>query len=248
MIIVAGDSWGCGAWTDVGPRPVDPTIPNDNPLLHGGLAQFIKEAGHDVTNLSKGGSSNLQIVKRIRAWIDRNPDITVSNIIVLQTEYTRDSCQPFPGDLDNITASTSLANIWIARFYSNLSNIAMSTNCCVTLVGGMSDTPWFDDISQQYPGLRLACQSITNLLIKDDPRVLNPVFSWYDGSQLPIINEIKQRLSSHELEKFLDQLDQGYERETLLYSHPNYFWPDGRHPNEAGHLKLYCYLKDNNYI
>jgi hypothetical protein len=248
MIIIAGDSWGCGAWTDLGPRPVNPNIPNDKPLLHGGLAQFISEAGHNVVNLSVAGGSNLQVARRIETWLERNPDVIVSNIIILQTEYTRDQRIKFPEDYDHIIHANSLRDIWISRFYQRLSHISTLSNSCVTLIGGMSDTFWFDDINREYPGIRLACQSLTTLLIENNPRVQYPIFSWYDGGYLSLIADIKNRIPVEEIPVLLKNLDHGYDRENLLYEHPEYFWPDGRHPNEAGHLKLYCYLKDNNYI
>ena len=48
-IIIAGDSWGVGEWTD-GQR------------THRGLEQYLSDAGHIVINLSRGGMSNMSII------------------------------------------------------------------------------------------------------------------------------------------------------------------------------------------
>jgi hypothetical protein len=53
MILISGDSWSCGEWA-----PDHPKV-DKNVILHGGLAQYLKEQGYPVINLGRGGGSNL---------------------------------------------------------------------------------------------------------------------------------------------------------------------------------------------
>jgi len=48
LIIIAGDSWGCGEWeeTDTYPR-----------VVHSGISQYLKDDGYKVLNVSRGGSN-----------------------------------------------------------------------------------------------------------------------------------------------------------------------------------------------
>jgi len=239
MILVAGCSWSCGEWPrgDIGGAPV-----------HGGIVQYIKELGQDVLNLGRGGATNLQVANRIESWIQRNPDTHIEKIFVFQTEWTRDKNMLFNEDFSNVKTAQDLPNIWISRWYHHLSKIAQSKNCTVYLIGGISDTLWFDNIDLHYPGLKIACQSMVNLLINQDHRVRIPVLAWYDASTVDLIKRIKQLIPESQIPFLLEMLDQGFERESLVFSTPEYFWPDGKHPNRIGHRVLFDFLRDNSYL
>ena len=68
MIIVVGASWACGEWRS--PDQIDIYAPL---IEHKGLIQYIEESGKNVVNLAAPALSNLQIVKRLSTWVDRNP-------------------------------------------------------------------------------------------------------------------------------------------------------------------------------
>lgn len=224
MILVAGDSWGVGEWA------------NPHQVLHGGLAQYIKEAGHDVVNLSHGGISNLDAVTRISMYLERYQNLPISKVFIFQTEYNRDYKHWYTHDENDWS---NIESCWIERFYHRLSELAVTQNFQTYLIGGCSDTIWFDDMSQDYPNCHVACQSVVNLICNQTHRIDNPVYSWYSKSALEFVSELKRRGIDR-----VNALDLGFQREALVREHPEFFYPDGVHLNRKGHLILYNYLAE----
>jgi hypothetical protein len=73
-ILITGCSYGCGEWQ------------RDNPLrLHRGTAQYLEEAGHEVKNVSRGGSNNWICIDRIK---DLHQDYDY--VIYMMTAVSRD--------------------------------------------------------------------------------------------------------------------------------------------------------------
>lgn len=244
-ILIGGDSWGCGelARGDLRNESVQTN--------HGGLAQYLEEAGHSVTNLSQGSRSNTFIYNSIFSYLDRlsikneiHPDL----ILVFQTEYTRDYQFRFEEDFDNVDKINNLAHIWLARFYHRLSSLAQQYNIRIGVIGGCADTIWIDNFQKEYPGVEIVCQSMVNLIVNDNHRVEHPVYSWYTKSTQKLIDEIKQTIPQNNLQDLLDQIDLGIERQNLLSAFPEYFWPDGVHANREGHKKLYNMLLDQKML
>ena len=240
-ILIAGDSWGCGEW----PRGDQS---DGSTVLHGGLAEYCQQAGYDIINLSRGGTSNLQIYRAIKGYLERYPDLEIDKIFVFQTEYTRDQGFTFDEDWTSILEADTLAGIWISRFYSFLADIAEESNCKIYIIGGCSDTIWLDNITDHYPGLHIACQSLTNLILNNNQQVDKPVLSWYSIGDVELINRIKKLLPATRINNLIELITLGYERENLLWANPKYFYPDGIHPNRLGHKILFNYLKEKNYL
>jgi hypothetical protein len=48
---------------------------------------------------------------------------------------------------------------------------------------------------------------------------------------------------AYDTEFLLTQLSLGEKRRALWVDHPEWFWPDGRHPNKEAHEQLYIFLK-----
>lgn len=236
MIIVSGCSWACGEWERSDLR-IGLTEPS-----HPGLSKYLEEAGHDVVNLGIPGGSNLQVCNKISGWIQRNRDIKIDKIIVFQTEYTRDWRMRFNEDYSKIEHHDSLCNIMIARFYNWLIELEEDADCEVYVIGGASDTLDPEIVKKHYGGLNVVCQSMVNFLINHDTTVEHPIFSWYHQESIPLVEEVKRHLSDSELQKFLVEIQRGADRENIVFSTPEYFWPDGSHPNRAGHKKLFDFL------
>ena len=235
MIIVSGCSWACGEW-DRGDL--------HHGVSHPGLSIYLNEAGYRTVNLGIPAGSNLQVADKISGWILRHADVKVDKIIVFQTEYTRDWRMRFDEDYGKIERYDSLCNIMIARFYHRLIEVASDAACEVCLIGGVSDTWEPELVERNYPGIRIVCQSMTNLLINNHPRIANPIFSWYHIESRPLVEEVKRYLNNDELDKFLIEIERGAQRENLVFGTPEYFWPDGVHPNRVGHKKLFDFLTD----
>ena len=230
-ILICGDSWGCGEWN------VECTN-----VLHPGLDQCLKDAGHLVDNISKGGCSNLDSAARIRTWFERFG--RVDSVFVFQTEYSRDF-KHHSAETWNASSIKDLSGQWVENFYFRLSELAQEYQCRINIIGGASDTVWFDNMGNDYPGCNIACQSLTNLLINDDSRILDPVFSWYGSTTESLLARVKTQLNTDEL---LSVINLGFERESVLKENPQWFYPDGKHPNRQGHQKLYNFLKEISII
>tara|TARA_R110002126_G_scaffold252257_1_gene395393 strand:+ start:49 stop:741 length:693 start_codon:yes stop_codon:yes gene_type:complete len=226
MIVISGDSWGCGCWD------------TNQKVYHRGLEQLLHDAGHKVINISQGGLDLESIVERLSDYLlllrDRPPlwmDEPVTKIFVMQTEWHRlmfkrdDSPELHryqnEGDDQKI----------IAIFYGTLSFLATECNVDIHIIGGCSDTIWIDDFSKFYPGVSIACQSFTNLLVNDNHRIDNPVFS---------VKFPKELLNT---EDAINLAMQGEKREQIWKDNPEWMWPDGSHPNHLGHKKLYEHIK-----
>lgn len=244
MIIVAGDSWACGELHRGDLRNEHDVT---TMISHGGLAQFLQEAGHDTVNLGRIGGSNLLTVRIIETWWERNPG-KIDKIFVFQTEYTRDYAMAFFEDYDDIQDHHSLSGRMIARFYSRLSNLASALDTKIFLIGGVSDTLAPSVVTNHYPGVEVACQSLTNLLLANDSTISDPVFSWYTNWAQDLVQEVKQKLKPDQLSAFLDEITRSMNREIDVFACPEYFWPDGCHPNRKGHEVLFAYLMENGFV
>lgn len=238
-ILIAGDSWGCGEWNIACTE-----------ILHKGLEQYLIDDGYCVFNVSKPSISNLDIINRINQWYDRFEDIKIEKIFVFQTEFTRDFkhdiMQQMYGANDwSIKTVDDLASTWVERFYFRLSEIAQEKKCKIYLLGGASDTMWFDNMENDYPGCSIACQSVTNLILEKNPKIEVPVFSWFTKNTEELVKKLKKIVSAEDI---LNQINLGIERESLLEENPNFFFPDGIHPNRTGHKILYDFLKEQQLL
>lgn len=241
MIIIAGDSWAVGEWRfDNASKKLT--------ISHAGLEQYIKSDNIDVVNIGKGGSSNLDTVNRIITWIDRFPDTVPEKIFVFQTEYCRDyKYQNMnPQEMSDVKKFSEISDRWISRFYMRLSEIAITYNCKIYIIGGASDTAWFDDMNNDHPGCHIVCQSLTNLIIYNNHKISDPVYSWYTkNSEQFLLNAKKITNAPNDI---LIEIQKGFERENQLLENPQYFYPDGVHPNRDGHKILYNFLKQQNIL
>lgn len=242
-ILIAGDSWGVGEWDYLSAT-----------VLHKGLEQYLSDKGYKVKNISAGGTSNLDNIHRIENYLIRNPENTLSKIIIFQTEWTRDfkhnRMQQDYGsnDWDDIKTVEDLSSRWIERFYHRLSEISIKNNIPVWIIGGSSDTMWFDDMNIDYPGCHIACQSSINLILTNHDKINLPVYSWFCKKTESLVKILKQSLPNESINELLDLIDLGFERESMLWANPEYFYPDGKHLNRQGHYKLFQYLESKKIL
>jgi len=233
MIIIAGDSWGCGEWEDM-------------KVTHGGLAQYLQEDGHKTINLSLGGSSNWEIYERIQLFFASGiPNYLIEDIdliLVFQTEWNRDFDQK-RSTCTNQRYGMNAVSCWQYR----LSEIAINNNVKIGIIGGCSDTMFLDKFEHEYPGLFIACQSLTNLCVNNDHRINDPTIIIR-----PAEDHLKQMKDycrkSDCLDQLLIDLDKGKLRHSVWSENKKYFYPDGVHPNRLGHKILFDFLKSTGVI
>jgi hypothetical protein len=231
MILIAGDSWGCGCWTE------------EQTLYHRGIEQLLHNDGHRVINLSQGGSDLDEICQRLSDFLTLLKESTplwftesVTKIFVLQTEWHRqifkEEDKPELHQYNNKGDDQKI----IASFYGTLSFLATKYNVDIQVIGGCSDTIWLDNFEQFYPGVNISCQSFTNLVINDNHRINDPIHC---------VRFPKQLLNAPYT---IELAEQGQTREKIWQDNPQWFFPDGCHPNHLAHEKLYSHLKKENVI
>jgi hypothetical protein len=231
-IVIAGDSWGCGEW-------------KNSRISHPGLTQYLIDSNYQVINLSQSNGPNRYSGDRISDFLQVNTYLQISCVIVFQTEWTRDIPIECPEVLANDLkyGYLELKNRLISRFYYNLSRASIKNNIPIYIVGGCSDTIWLDKFETEYPGLHIACQSLTNLLVENNHRNSDPVYGIFVGNTKANIEYFKKNISSKDLELLLQDIEKGHHRLTTWENNKEYFWPDGGHANQHGHRVLFEFLK-----
>ena len=245
MILVAGDSWGCGEFSGLW---------KTHRITHGGFAQFLREAGHKVFNFSRGGGSNFESVSRIECLLDEGNGFkdSITKIFVFQTDWTRDC---WPGYYNKITEKDLKESNYnfeiirsriVSRFYYNLRDISQRTEIPIYLIGGCADTLWLDRFELEYPGVQIACQSFVNLLLNQNHRVETPVLESWPPHSEQLIVYAKQHLDNVNLVKLLEDVDLGGQRRQQWRSlyEAGLFCEDSVHPNRQGHKVLFDFLSE----
>jgi len=235
-ILVAGDSFGVGEWG----------YSETERISHRGLQQYIEDHGQSVINLSLPGGNNTDTYNRCIDLLENNPHYrsTIKSIVVFQTEWQRDLSDYFNfTEVPNYSVE-ELKSRWISRFYVRLSACSTKFNIPVYVIGGCSDTIFLSNMSKEYPGVTIACQSLTNLLINNDHRIDSPIMVSSRVRQLADqLMVMKSNSSTNDDKKFImEEVKQADMRNSTWAKNPTWFYPDGMHANKLGHKKLFDYL------
>jgi len=237
-IIVAGDSWGMGEWEM-----------REN--THGGLAVYLEENGYPTVNISTAGHGLKQTLDRIKFALSLKSHINppVQQVLVFQTEWQRDFS--FDTQFDRHwhlpEFHEEFDRIVISRWYTSLSDLATEHNIKIGIIGGLSDAMYMDDYNEHYPGLYLACQSLSSLCLHDDPITHDPVYIAYVWPDFLELCRSRSR-EPKDIDYLLGQIDKNMERSRSWKTCPEYFFPDGVHVNRKGHLKLFNFLKERGFL
>lgn len=240
MYIVVGDSWGCGEWID-------------GKITHGGIAEYLENAGCDVINRSSPGGSNLDSLYALKNILTCECSAkNLSNldaIFLFWTEWYRDfKIKPHgifhlaKEALDNNYAEYFTPNKLDENFYGvyqerillEFAKIAKNLKTKIFVIGGASDLDYFDN--NCYKDVICACQSFTNLIINNIDTVSDPVY-YVDIWPEKFIKNVKKD-KNISLEFLLNQLQIQEDRKNLLKCYQTEFFLDKQHPNRQAHLKL----------
>ena len=184
--------------------------------------------------------------------------INVSKIFIIQTEYTRDLLNANSLTINKCKWIKEIANhnnirdleiSMLTKFYSLLSELATKHKVQVHLIGGVTDVLTYSNFNLDFPNVSVACQSWTNLITAGNPNINwnDCVYSWYYGSKnANVISTFKH--NKYSTSEILEHIEKGNNRRKLLNENPEYFWPDGTHPNQKGHKVLFDYLIHNKYL
>lgn len=240
MILITGDSWACGEWDGLGDRRSN--------ISHAGLAEYLRQHGYQVFGFGKGGGSNLESADRVADFMSKENGFAqqVTCVIVFQTEWIRDVVNLWNmNEFEQVNYNyLQLRDRLIARFYHRLSQTAMYCNVPVFVVGGCSDTIWLDQFEKEYPGVKVLCQSWTNLMISNDHRIDQPVLTRFGPETEVLVTFAKSKMNCDSAKDLLHDMDLAQQR--------NFDWKwihsqgllcaDRTHPNRKAHKILFDYL------
>jgi hypothetical protein len=239
MIIIAGDSWGCGevgVLDDTGPFVQFGTV------THPGLEQYLQDDGYKVINLSVGGSSNTDVCNQLNNCLNTLNSVgkvsDIDSIFVFQTEWHRCYRRTLP--LNSVIDIDYIRRI-ISEYYYRLSGLALKYNVRIGLIGGCSDVLWLDEFEKEYPGVFIACQSMINLCLNNNHRIENPLLDLLPD--LDIVDNMKAN-NFKNTEFLLAQLTETSERTYNMSQCPQFFAPDFVHANRFAHQKLFDILRE----
>jgi len=239
MIIIAGDSWGCGevgVLDDTGPFVQFGTV------THPGLEQYLQDDGYKVINLSVGNASNTDVWNQLNNSLNTLNCVgkvsDIDRIFVFQTEWHRCYRRTLP--LNSVIDIDYIRRI-ISGYYYRLSGLAQKYNVRIGLIGGCSDVLWLDEFEKEYPGVFIACQSMINLCLNNNHRIENPLLDLLPD--LDIVDNMKAN-NFKNTEFLLAQLTETSERTYNMSQCPQFFAPDFVHANRFAHQKLFGILRE----
>jgi len=240
MIIINGDSWGCGEVVNIDSKDSinskEWQLTGERKVTHGGIAQYFAENNYNCVNISAIGSTNLESLTRLENFLIANQHLIhkISKIYVFQGEWSKD-IQSF----NNANNTYSQLKIDILNyFYKSLSDLAVTFNVEIFLLGGCSDVA---DHAVEFPKLSVACENFFNLVTGESTEKVYELFL-----DKPISDYIKNSKLSTDDKKFISiDIDNANERLELFKKHQNLFYPDGFHANRIAHKILFNHLIGN---
>ena len=217
--LIGGDSWSQGEWDGDWE-----TIPSTYQVCHEGTTEYLRNAGHTVTNVGAGSIGNQVAINNI---ITRLIDCKSKYdfLIFFHTDPLRDATEHqlqtnFPIEL---VESLSINTI------NRLNNIHHQYQVRIILIGGFSEL----SSTLNYGNIDYIIPSFCKLL---ESKFNDSIFSispeWKNHVSLPMIGSVKQK------QQYLDIFDQGGNKFSEYARYPEYFYPDGCHPNRHAHRVL----------
>lgn len=211
-ILICGDSWGRGEWSGVG-------------INHAGLEQYLKDDGHLVKNISKGGATLKNTIDQLSKQRTK-----FDYVFVFVTDSHR---------------HLSKKEFWIQGFEYNdyvnrhnhiLKNFIKEINSFdlgpIFLIGGLSK---LNKNHTEGTSISIIVPSFLELIIPNKQQ-----FEIYCHQHYYSLNDkkINKKVSKDTVIKLYDQYEsfENYKKEPMMN-------PDGYHPNREGHLILFNYIK-----
>tara|TARA_Y100000296_G_scaffold63208_1_gene73560 strand:+ start:210 stop:911 length:702 start_codon:yes stop_codon:yes gene_type:complete len=213
-------------------------------LAHLGLTQYLTDDGHLVVNFSKQGNTNVGVTTDYPFHLRQNEHLKFDKALVFQTETTRETQEW----IDNIKSGKSVNDVdvhMIKNDYGKLLESQEYFGVPIYLIGGTVDTLSPEVIKEC--GLKSACQSVVNLVLTGEHTIEEPTLSFvFPLPAYDILDECEGLIDDKEY--FLKIEKKGNDRYKLMLDNPEYFYPDGVHPNRKAYKILFNHLKESNII
>lgn len=233
MILIVGDDWAVGEWNPL------------NYSVHNGLGQFLNEKSYNTINLGRAKNSNIESINDLSFFLTANLHIgeKITHIFFFQTDWTKDL--PFMTNSEIVSDLSfgydNFKDRIISRIYMRLSNMALSSGLKIYLIGGNSDTIWLEKFSEEYPGLNIACQSLTNLVVNQKHNTVDPIFSVFDNKTKKSTALLRDYLSVADTTKLQQDIEIGNRRLSIWETNKE-FWSSNKCPNSKSHKLLFDFL------
>ena len=216
----------------------------DMKLNHLGLTQYLMDDGHLVVNFSRQGNTNNGVIEDYPFHLRQNEHLKFDKALVFQTETTRETQEW----IDNIKSGKSVNDVdvhMIKNDYGKLLESQEYFGVPIYLIGGTVDTLSPEVIKEC--GLKSACQSLVNLILTGEHLIKEPTLSFvFPLPAYDILDECEGLIDDKEY--FLKIEKKGNDRYKLMLDNPEYFYPDGVHPNRKAYKILFNHLKESNII
>jgi len=213
-------------------------------LAHLGLTQYLTDDGHLVVNFSRQGNTNGGVTTDYPFHLRQNEHLKFDIALVFQTETTRETQEW----IDNIKSGKSVNDVdvhMIKNDYGKLLESQEYFGVPIYLIGGTVDTLSPEVIKEC--GLKSACQSVVNLVLTGEHTIEEPTLSFvFPLPAYDILDECEGLIDDKEY--FLKIEKKGNDRYKLMLDNPEYFYPDGVHPNRKAYKILFNHLKESNII
>jgi hypothetical protein len=205
-ITIMGDSTACGEW--------DKT----QTLLHGGTAQYLRDAGHKVMSVAATGASNKEQTEAVRGT---NSDVVIWFLTDPWRDLKNAGLQHQPKTLESYHRRREQL---LKTVFNRVSDLP------IWLIGGMSAVPEW--VSIDHPNWRVITPDMRLWLIPDAEPIDTLARLWkYPDCDEALVDYHQQQEAM--LHRHLDKA-----RNDAASGEHRYFWPDGRHANRQAHLKL----------
>ena len=213
-------------------------------LNHLGLTQYLFDDGHFVVNFSRQGNTMNGILKDYPFHLRQNEHLKFDIALVFQTENSRSTTDW----INHIKSGMSVkeVDVYMSKdYYGELLKSQKAFGVPIYLIGGTTDTLSPEVIKEC--GLKSACQSLVNLVLTGEHLIKEPILSFvFPLPAYDILDECEGLIDDKEY--FLKIEKKGNDRYKLMLDNPEYFYPDGVHPNRKAYKILFNHLKESNII
>jgi hypothetical protein len=224
-IAVLGDSWGCGEWPTRTAHRLE--------VSHGGLAQYLKEAGHFVANYSVPGGSNYQTYDRFLKY-QKIRSVEYDYLVWFQTGTLREHWEGTPWCIADFAQVRTYEQLMaahrkiLAHTYREFANLGVP----ILLIGGCSKADPVE--ASKYSAITVVIESAIEYLTPtiSQAEIWAEEFKWMKSKMTP---QLFFDMQKQNLPKLFDLGDNA----------PHLYKPDGSHPNRHAHWLLYEKLTEH---
>lgn len=225
-ILLAGDSWGCGTWVN--------TLPNEPyGVVHKGIEQFMIDDGIEVLNISEGGLSNSEIIRKL---VCVRKIHTYDYIFFIQSDPLRDLKNSIGVEdkikwFEDYEHLLKIRDQQLTKTYVKLNQFSNQIGVKIHMLAGCSKID--KKLIEPYNNLICVIPAIIEFLCPNSSPDI-----WIQGNWHKFIDD---KWSLETIDKLIEQHDILLENQKKCI----YFKNDWAHPSAEGYRKVYEFIKQH---